>query len=143
MGNWLKRIGALLIVALLLAQFVPAARSNPPEHGAAVAPPEVQAVLQRACYDCHSNETVWPWYSKVAPASFVIANHVREGRKELNLSLWDQYNDQRKTRKKREIAKQIDIDKGEMPPWYYTPLHSDSKLSEKDRELILNWARQL
>lgn len=140
MAKWLKRIGALLIAALVLAQFVPAARSNPPEHGKPVAPQEVQTVLQRACYDCHSNETVWPWYSKIAPTSFVVANHVKEGRKELNLSLWDQYNEQRKARKKNEIAKEVN--KGNMPPWYYTPLHPEAKLSSSDRKLILNWARQ-
>lgn len=140
MAKWIKRIGVVLIGALVLAQFVPVAQSNPPERGNPPAPAEVQAVLRRACYDCHSNETVWPWYAKVAPASLLIAHDVDEGRKELNFSLWDQYNDQRKTRKKKEIVKEVE--KGDMPLWYYTPLHPDAKLSASDRELILNWARQ-
>lgn len=140
MVKWLKRIGVGLIIALVVAQFVPVARSNPPERGNPAAPAEVQAVLQLACYDCHSNETVWPWYTQIAPASFLIANDVKEGRKELNFSLWDQYNDGRKARKKKEIAKQVE--KGDMPPWYYTPLHPDTKLSAAERDLIVNWAKQ-
>src|SRR6185295_2197446 len=107
MGKWLKRIGACLIIALVLAQFVPVARSNPPERGKPAAPTEVLMVLQRACYDCHSNETVWPWYAQIAPASFLIANDVNEGRKELNFSLWEQYNETRKAKKKKEIAKEV------------------------------------
>lgn len=141
MGRWIKRIGIGLLVILIVAQFVPVAQSNPPERGKPAAPAEVQMVLQHACYDCHSNETVWPWYSKIAPGSFLIARDVKEGRKELNFSLWNQYDDRRKARKKKEIVKQVE--KGEMPPWFYTPLHPDAKLSEKDRASLLNWARQL
>ena len=140
MGKWLKRIGVFLIAALIVAQFVPVARTNPPERGKPAAPADVQALFQRSCYDCHSNETAWPWYAQIAPASFLIANDVKEGRKELNFSLWDQYNEARKAKKKKDIAKEVG--EGDMPLWYYTPLHANAKLSDVERELIVKWAKQ-
>ena len=75
------RIGGLaLIVCLVAAQFVPVDRTNPPVGQEIVAPAEVMTVLERACYDCHSNETVWPAYSRVAPVSWLVARDVQEGR---------------------------------------------------------------
>jgi cytochrome c551/c552 len=140
MARWLKRLGLGLIAVLIVAQFVPVARINPNEGGQPAAPSGVQALLQRACYDCHSNETRWPWYSHVAPMSFLIARDVTEGRRELNFSLWNYYNERRKSRKLKEIAEQVE--QGKMPQWYYVSLHPDAKLSPADRELIIRWARQ-
>ena len=140
MTKWLKRSAVGLIAVLIVAQFVPVARVNPTERGQPAAPAEVQAILQRACYDCHSNETRWPWYSYVAPMSFLIARDVTEGRRELNFSLWSQFNERRKSRKLKEIVEQLE--KGKMPQWYYVALHPDAKLSPADRELIIKWARQ-
>ena len=114
------------------------ARSNPPVTGDIGAPPEVAAVLRRACYDCHSHETVWPWYSRVAPISWLVAHDVREGREELNFSAWDRY-DPAKRRKK--LAKTVEeVDEEEMPPWYYALVHPDARLSAAERELVRAWA---
>jgi cytochrome c551/c552 len=135
-----KRLGLALIVILIGIQFIPADKSNPPEHGAAAAPGEVQALLRRACFDCHSNETVWPWYSQIAPGSLLIARDVKNGRKEVNFSTWEKYDEKRKARKLKEIAKQVE--KGGMPLFYYLPLHPEAKLSPAERELIINWAKQ-
>jgi len=140
MARWLKRLGLGLIAVFIVAQFVPVARVNPTERSQPAAPSEVQALLQRACYDCHSNETRWPWYSYVAPMSFLIARDVREGRRELNFSLWTQFNERRRTRKLKEIIEQVEH--GKMPQWYYVALHPDAKLSPADRDLIIKWARQ-
>lgn len=140
MTKWPKRLGAGGFVIAILLQFVPVARVNPPDRGRTEAPSEVQAALRRACYDCHSNETRWPWYSSVAPLSFLIARDVNEGRRELNFSLWSQYNERRKSRKLKEIAEQVE--KGKMPQWYYVALHPDAKLSVIERELIIKWARR-
>ena len=140
MKKWLKRTGLALVVLLAGIQFVPITRTNPPERGKAPAPLEVQALLQRACYDCHSNETRWPWYSHIAPVSFLIARDVREGRREVNFSLWDGYNAQRKTRKLKEIGDQVE--KGAMPQWYYVLMHEEAKLSAAERETIIKWVRQ-
>ena len=140
MMRWLKIGSAGLAVALVVVQFFPVARVNPTEREQPTAPVEVQAIFQRACYDCHSNETQWPWYSYVAPMSFLIARDVTEGRRELNFSLWSQFNERRKARKLKEIVEQVE--KGKMPQWYYVALHPDAKLSPADRDLIIKWARQ-
>jgi cytochrome c551/c552 len=140
MKKFIKRAGLALIVVLIMIQFVPIDRDNPPERGVLAAPAEVQAILRRACYDCHSNETVWPWYSRFAPASWLIAQDVKKGRKEVNFSAWEKYDEKRRARKLKEIAKEVAD--GAMPLFYYLPLHPDAKLSPADRELIVKWVKQ-
>ncbi|MGZ8444838.1 MAG: heme-binding domain-containing protein [Candidatus Binatia bacterium] len=140
MMKWLIRFGAALAIALCAAQLVPLAGSNPPQRNFPEAPVEVQALLRRSCNACHSNETVWPWYARVAPASFLITRDVKDGRKKLNLSTWDGYDETRKSRKKREIAREVG--KGDMPPWFYVSLHPEAKLSAAERALIIKWAKQ-
>ena len=139
MKKWLKRAGLAVVILLVAMQFVPITRINPRERSEASRPPEVPALLQRACYDCHSNETRWPWYSYIAPVSFLIARDVREGRRELNFSIWNQYNQGRKMRKFKEIVEQLE--KGNMPQWYYVLIHAEAKLSDGEREAIINWAK--
>lgn len=140
MKKWLKRLGIGSIFILIALQFVPVERTNPPEHGQSGAPAQVETILRRACYDCHSNETNWPWYSQIAPASLLMARDVKEGRREVNFSTWDQYDAGRRARKLKEIAKEVQD--GDMPPWYYVPLHPDAKLSAADSEIVINWTRQ-
>ena len=140
MKKWLKWAGLAVAIVLGALQFVPVTRVNPTERSEAALPPEVQGLLQRACFDCHSNETRWPWYSYIAPVSFLIAHDVRDGRRELNFSLWNQYNDRRKARKFKEIVEQVE--KKKMPQWYYVLVHPEAKLSDAEREIIMNWAKQ-
>ena len=140
MKQFFKRLGLALIVIVIGIQLIPVDQSSPPERGAAAAPADVQTLLRRACFDCHSNETVWPWYAQIAPASLLIARDVKKGRKEVNFSTWEKYDDKRKARKLKEIAKQVE--KGGMPLYYYLPFHPDAKLSPAERELIVNWAKQ-
>jgi hypothetical protein len=117
-----------LVVLFAGIQLVPGSRSNPPVTSRMAASPAAQDVLKRACYDCHSNETTWPWYSRVAPVSWWVAGHVSEGRDELNFSEWASTPQQLKRLGKtpKEIAK------GEMPPWYYRLAHREARLSEAD-----------
>lgn len=140
MKIWLKRIAVGLIVLMIALQFYPVERSNPPERGEPPGPPEVQALLRRSCFDCHSNETVWPWYAQIAPVSLLIARDVTNGRKEVNFSTWAKSDEKRKARKLKEIAKEVGD--GDMPLFYYVPLHPDAKLSAAERELIVKWAKQ-
>jgi hypothetical protein len=140
MTKWMKRFGIALAIALFAVQLVPVVRSNPMEHNFPEAPAQVQALMRRSCNDCHSNETQWPWYARVAPVSFLIVRDVKEGRKKLNVSVWNRYDDARRARKKREIAKEVE--RGNMPPWYYVPLHPEAKLSAQERELIVKWANR-
>ena len=127
-----------ILLALIVMQFVPVERTNPPVEEEVPAPANVRAVLHRACYDCHSNETRWPWYSHVAPVSWLVAHDVHEARKHLNFSTWNQYNAKRQARKLNEVWEEVD--EGEMPLWYYLAIHRDAKLSAEDRALLRTWA---
>ena len=136
------RAVVILVAALVLIQFVPVERTNPSGAGGgeAPAPAEVRAILKRACYDCHSNETTWPWYSRVAPFSFLLARDVREGRREVNFSTFASDPVKRRQRKWMEIPEQVE--KGEMPPWFYTAVHPEARLSDADRAALVRWAQE-
>ncbi len=138
--KWIKKAALFLVIALVAMQLIPLDRSNPSDRGEAAAPPEVTTILRRACYDCHSNETRWPWYAQLAPISFLLWHDVKDGRKEVNFSTWDRYDARRKERKLKEIVKEVKD--GDMPPWYYVPLHPNAKLSNADRDAIIKWANQ-
>ena len=83
---------------------------------------------------------MWPWYGRVAPVSWLLARDVREGRKEVNFSVFGQYPAKRRQRKWTEIPEQVG--KGEMPPWLYTAVHPEARLSEADRDALVRWARE-
>ena len=128
----------LLFVALAAIQFVPVVRSNPSVTAELQAPPEVAAVLRRACYDCHSNETVWPWYSYVAPVSWLVAHDVEEGRHSLNFSTWGEGSAKRQAHEREEVWEMVES--GEMPLWFYVPLHPEAKLADADRAVLRAWS---
>ena len=101
------------------------------------APAGVDALLRRACYNCHSHETVWPWYSHVAPVSWLLAHDVSEGRRELDFSTWTAYPPARKIRKLRKSADEVA--KGKMPPWYYALVHPEARLTAAERAMLDAW----
>jgi hypothetical protein len=101
--------------------------------------PEIAAVLKRSCMDCHSNGTVWPWYSYVAPMSWMVERDVRRGRDEMNLSEWNQHNFTQQEKLLADIASAVG--NHEMPPPQYTLIHRDAKLSSADTDLLYGWAR--
>jgi hypothetical protein len=129
-------LGALVLLAGM--QLVPLDRSNPRVELEVPAPPEVREVLRRSCYDCHSNETKWPWYSRIAPVSWLVAYDVHEAREHLNFSTWNRYDGG----KRRDHLKEAweEVDEGDMPLWIYPPLHPEARLSARDRALIREWA---
>ena len=134
-------IGAALIAALfLLIQFVPVDRSNPPVGVDLIAPAGVKEIFRRSCYDCHSHETRWPWYSRLAPASWWLAKHVEEGRADLNFSQWPLFDMEARGHLMRDIEKQLTD--GTMPPRSYTFGHREARLSDQDLQVLLEWARQ-
>lgn len=137
MVRYLRRAMWLGLLALIAAQAFRIDRTNPPIRQDVAAPREVEVLLRRACYDCHSNETVWPWYSQVAPISWLLARDVREGRRELNFSTWDAYDPAKKAKKLKESAKEIA--EGEMPPWFYVAVHRDAALSPADTGRLRAW----
>ena len=128
-----------VLVLFALIQLIPVSRTNPPVESEIAAPEQVKAVLRRACYDCHSNETRWPGYSRVAPASWLVAHDVKEARENVNFSVWGKLDDEARINTLTTIAKEVG--KGDMPLFYYVWMHPDAKLSEADGKLIVDWAR--
>jgi hypothetical protein len=127
-----------ILVVVVAIQFVPVQRLNPPVEAEVPAPANVRAILRRACYDCHSNETVWPWYSHIAPFSWLVARDVRSGREELNFSTWNRITTKQQVKKLKESWEEVA--EGEMPPWFYLGIHRDAALSAEDRKALRNWA---
>ena len=135
------RYATLIGITLVLVgiQMIPVSFTNPRSTGEIEAPSEISNVLRTSCYDCHSNESVWPWYTRVAPASWLIARDVREARDELNFSEWRDYTDRRKGDKLEEVEEMIT--EGEMPLWFYLPLHRDARLSDAEKQALIEWSR--
>jgi len=133
-------ISATALAALfLLIQLVPVTRTNPPIEADLVAPAQVKNILRRTCYDCHSHETRWPWYSRVAPVSWWLAAHVNAGRADLNFSQWPLFDLETRELFLRDIEKQL-LD-GTMPLRSYVMGHREARLSDRDREILLEWVR--
>jgi hypothetical protein len=123
----------------LLCQLITIRHDNPPAAGLVDAPPAVVSILRRSCYDCHSNETAWRWYTYVAPVSWLAGYDVHDGRRRLNFSEWSR--DQPPARKKQMNDLVRDVEGGEMPPWYYTPAHPAARLGPVDAATVSAWAR--
>jgi hypothetical protein len=141
-------LAALLVLAsaALAVQLVPFERINlllppsspsPPSTGDIAAPPQIEALLARACYDCHSNRTKWPWYSRVAPVSWLVARDVALGRKELNFSEWRSYYPQTRRRKLQWMGRVLR--ERSMPPWAYRMMHPGARLNGAEREMLDRW----
>lgn len=125
-------------VVLALAQLVRPQLTNPPVKSEISAPPAVQTVLRKACYDCHSNQTVWPWYSQVVPVSWLLAHDVTEGREELNFSTWNDYTPEQRA---KHLAQTVhELEEGEMPPLTYRLMHPEARLSAGEIASLQQWA---
>jgi hypothetical protein len=136
-----RRIAIAAVVAFLAIQLVPVDRSNPPVTGPiADVPPAVAASLRRACWDCHSNETIWPWYSRIAPVSWLVAHDVDHGREHLNFSTWTDLPPKKQAKAYEEIVEVLEDD--EMPLWLYDVAHPDVRLDAASRQAIIHWARR-
>ncbi|MCA1619168.1 MAG: heme-binding domain-containing protein [Acidobacteria bacterium] len=146
MKKVLKWSAVAFALVFLGAQAVRPDRTNPPVDASKTLgantrmTPEVAAILERSCNDCHSSETVWPWYSNVAPASWFLKWHVDEGRRELSFSEWATYTKRKRERKLHEICQQVES--GAMPLKSYLPLHPEARLSDEDRRVICEWTRR-
>lgn len=142
----LKWIAIILFVVFVGIQFVRPALTNPPvDESQTIAarsnvPPDVAAILERSCRDCHSNKTVWPWYTHVAPVSWWLKNHVDHGREDLNLSEWGKLPADRQDRKLRQICDEVQD--GNMPLASYLPMHPSAKLSDLDKKILCDWTDQ-
>lgn len=143
----LKWTLVVLVVLLVAIQFVRPSMVNPPVdqtlalQSKASVPPQVDQILRRSCYDCHSYETKYPGYSKLAPSSWLLASDIKEGRNDLNFSDWGGYTKARQAKKLQSICEQVK--EGDMPLWYYLPLHPTAKLSDADRQTLCTWSNAL
>ncbi len=122
----------LAVVGVVAIQLIPVDRTNPPvTREIAWNSPETRALAQRACFDCHSNETKWPFYAYIAPMSLMLADHVTEGRDRLNFSEWDRQNGD------FEAIAEV-VTEGEMPPANYLLLHPEARLTDLEKQQLLN-----
>lgn len=136
-----KRIVLFLIFAIAAMQFIQPERNNPvtpAEQDFAVVHNLSEAdaqLIKAACYDCHSNEVVFPWYANVAPVSYFVAEHVEDGRKHLNFSIWSTYAEGKADHKLEECSEELE--KGAMPLDSYVWLHKEADLSEEQRSGLI------
>jgi Haem-binding domain len=139
----LKIITLVLVVLFLGIQLARPARTNPPVNESQTIfahtqmTPQVAEILTRSCNDCHSNKTVWPWYTNVAPISWWLSNHVNSGRHMLNYSEWGRLDRDRQDRKLRQICDEVED--GAMPLSSYLPMHPKARLSEEDKKILCDW----
>jgi len=144
MKKTLKWIGYVLVAALVVIQFIRPGHDNPASDPSmsiwadATVPAAVQTILKNSCGDCHSNQTAWPWYSHIAPASWLVAGDVQEGREHMNLSHWKEWTDKKRAKKRVEIGEETRD--GEMPLGIYTLLHPDAGLSPEQIATLTAWS---
>lgn len=141
--KWLKRFVLFLIVSLLLIQIYRPARTNPPIDPSRTIDaktqmsPEVAAILDRSCSDCHSSRTRWPWYSQIAPVSWLVIRDVDRGREHMSFSEWGTYKPKKAAHLLEEMSEEVT--EGDMPPAIYLRAHPEARLSEADKSKLLDW----
>lgn len=142
MKKIIKYFSITALIALLLIQFIRPDRNESGYESVAVfendtkPTAEVAAILKENCYDCHSHHTRYPWYAEIAPVSFWLADHIEDGNKHFNVSVWDSYSVKKKDHKLEEVMEMIEEE--EMPLDSYTWLHGN--LTEAERKLLIQWA---
>lgn len=132
------RILKWILLAGVLIQFIPFGHdhTNPPVTKEPTwDSPATQSLFQRACFDCHSNQTVWVWYSEVAPVSWLVQRDVNGGRRHLNFTEWEG-----PQRHAGDIA--IQVKQGDMPPWFYLPMHPTARLSDAEKRALIDGAEK-
>ena len=141
----LKRLIVPLLFILAVIQIFQPARTNPQIdakreiHAAVALDADAGAILQRSCNDCHSHRTVWPWYSHVAPVSWLVVSDVNRGRRAMNFSEWTAYRPEEQQKHLSEVCKEVS--EGEMPGFSYTLLHRSAKLSPPDVATVCRWTK--
>jgi hypothetical protein len=143
MKKVLKIAAIVVFIGFIGIQFIRPAFTNPPlvageslEETTQV-PENVRAILKKSCNDCHSNTTVYPWYSYIQPSASFLKNHIDEGRREVNFSVWKTYEAKKQRRKLAEICEQVETK--EMPLPSYLWIHWDAKLTDAERKTLCDW----
>ncbi len=147
MKKFFKRVFLLLLLAFVVIQFfrpaknIAAGVSTNDITAKYTIPQDVQTVFKTSCYDCHSNNTNYPWYNNIQPVAWFMADHIKEGKKELNFSEFATYRIGRQYKKLEEISKEVD--EGGMPIESYTLIHGNAKLNEQQKTIVISWVNTL
>jgi len=142
-----KKIALVLLIVFVGIQFIPTSRNQSDVVPATdfmmvnKVPKPITNKLQTSCYDCHSNNTQYPWYNKIQPVAWLLEDHIKEGKAELNFNEWDDLSNRRKNSKLKSIISQIEDD--EMPLSSYTLIHRDATFSDTEKQEIIKWMTQL
>ncbi|MFP3592436.1 heme-binding domain-containing protein [Chryseobacterium sp. SIMBA_038] len=143
----MKKVIVVLLVAFIIIQFFPIDKTNPPPTPGMdflrikKTPPQIANIISTSCYDCHSNESKYPWYSDIAPSSWLLKNHINEGRKHLNFSTFATYEPKRQAHKLEECIEMIE--KEEMPLDSYYLGHQDAKLTTEQRQELIKYFKKV
>jgi len=138
----IKYLGVLVLVTILLMQFFRPEKNNGGLEGISAFKTEtnpsdkVFSILKTNCFDCHTNQTNYPWYAEIAPISYWLDDHVTHAKKDFNMSDWDTYSIKKKDHKLEELIEEVE--EGEMPLNSYTWIHGN--LSKADKDLLIQWA---
>jgi len=143
----LKTVALILLVSFVSIQFIPTERNQSevvPETDFLLVnntPKKISKLVQVSCYDCHSNNTKYPWYNKIQPAAWFLEDHIKEGKEELNFSEWNRLSNRRKNSKLKSIISQIKDE--EMPLFSYTLIHGDAVFSASEKDLVIDYMKGL
>lgn len=138
-----KKVLIVLLAVFVIMQFFGIDKTNPKIEKAkdliamTNPPAEIETMLRTACYDCHSHESTYPWYSNIAPVSWFLEDHIEEGREHLNFSKWGDYSEDKANHKLHECEEEVE--EGEMPLDSYTWIHGDADLSDAQRKKLATW----
>jgi len=144
MKKALKIIAIILLVGFVVIQFFRPDFTNPRVteaetlESATTVPENVHAILKRSCYDCHSNTTVNPWYSKIQPSAWFLKSHIDDARRHLNFSVWNTYDTKKKRHKLEEVVEQLEAKNMPLPSYLW--IHWDAKVSDEERKILIDWA---
>ncbi|HRH58255.1 MAG TPA: heme-binding domain-containing protein [Chitinophagales bacterium] len=142
-----RKIALSILLILIVIQFFQPQKNQSTELLAADitkvtnVPDDVLTILKTSCYDCHSNNTVYPWYNNLQPVAWWLNNHIKEGKERLNFSEFGNYTFDKSRKKLRGIAREIE--EGEMPLTSYTVIHRNAILDEAQKNLVINWAENV
>jgi len=143
MKKALKIILILVAAGFIAIQFIRPDFTNPPVnqdetlYAATQVPENVKTILDRSCADCHSNETKYPWYSKIQPSAWFLKGHIDEGRRELNLSVWKTFEARKQRRKLSQMCEQVQAKQMPLPSYLW--IHWDAKMSDADIKTLCDW----
>ena len=135
---------AVVIVALVVIQFFSVDKTNPPIvdaetlEAAVSVPPDISLIIGRSCNDCHSNKTIYPWYSHIQPSGWFLRDHVDHGRSHLNFSVFNTYEPKKKAHKLEEVCEMMESRAMPLPSYLW--LHRDAVLSDSDAKALCDWA---